>query len=72
MLSALWRNIKYEDYFKALLDTEEYIKVREKAYEDYEDRISWAKKITANIANSGHFSSDRTISEYNKDIWKLK
>ena len=72
MLSALWRNIKYEDYFKALLDTEEYIKVREKAYEDYEDRISWAKKMTANIANSGYFSSDRTISEYNKDIWKLK
>lgn len=72
MLSALWRNIKYEDYSKALLDTEEYIKVREKAYEDYEDRISWAKKITANIANSGYFSSDRTISEYNKDIWKLK
>lgn len=72
MLSALWRNIKYEDYFKALLDTEEYIKVREKAYDDYEDRISWAKKMTANIANSGYFSSDRTISEYNKDIWKLK
>ncbi len=72
MLSALWRNIKYEDHSKALLDTEEYIKVREKAYEDYEDRISWAKKITANIANSGYFSSDRTISEYNKDIWKLK
>ena len=53
-------------------DTEEYIKVREKAYEDYEDRISWAKKMNANIANSGYFSSDRTISEYNKDIWKLK
>ena len=72
MLSSLWRNIKYEDYFKALLDTEEYIKVREKIYEDYEDRTAWAKKMTANIANSGYFSSDRTISEYNRDIWKLK
>lgn len=70
-LSSLWHNIKYSDYFKALLDTEEYINTREKVYEDYENRYDWAKKMTVNIAKSGYFSSDRTIYEYNKDIWKL-
>lgn len=71
-LSVLWNNIKHSDYFMALLDLEDYIRTRERAYGDYEDRKAWADKMTVNIAKSGFFSSDRTISEYNRDIWKLK
>ena len=54
-----------------LLDLKEYIKIKEKVFEDYEDRRSWYKKELINIAKAGYFSSDRTIEQYNKDIWKL-
>ena len=49
-----------------------YTQTKEKALSDYEDRQQWAKKMLVNIANAGYFSSDRTIEEYNNDIWKLK
>ena len=55
-----------------LLDYRSYAEAREKAYADYEDRMSWAKKMLVNIARSGYFSADRTIQEYNQDIWRLK
>ena len=70
-LERLYNELLNKDWFMTLLDLEEYIKVKDKAFADYEDRISWAKKMLHNIANAGFFSSDRTIAEYNKDIWKL-
>ncbi|MGN1192736.1 MAG: glycogen/starch/alpha-glucan phosphorylase, partial [Dorea sp.] len=59
-----------KDWFMTLLDVKEYIATKEKAFADYEDRMSWAKKMLVNIAKAGYFSSDRTIAEYNRDIWK--
>ena len=70
-LERLYNELLNKDWFMTLLDLEEYIKVKDKAFTDYEDRMSWAKKMLHNIANAGFFSSDRTIAEYNKDIWKL-
>ena len=70
-LERLYNELLNKDWFMTLLDLEEYIKVKDKAFADYEDRMSWAKKMLHNIANAGFFSSDRTIEEYNKDIWKL-
>ena len=70
-LERLYNELLNKDWFMTLLDLEEYIKVKDKAFADYEDRMSWAKKMLYNIANAGFFSSDRTIEEYNKDIWKL-
>ena len=70
-LERLYNELLNKDWFMTLLDLEEYIKVKDKAFADYEDRMSWAKKMLHNIANAGFFSSDRTIAEYNKDIWKL-
>lgn len=55
-----------------LLDLEDYIAVKDKAFADYEDRQKWKKMMLVNIAKAGFFSSDRTIAEYNRDIWKLK
>ena len=55
-----------------LLDLEEYIKVKDQAFADYEDRAAWSKKSLVNIAKAGFFSSDRTIADYNRDIWKLR
>ena len=71
-LSALWRDMKNKDWFMALLDVEDYIAVKDQAIRDYGDRRAWAKKMLVNIAKSGYFSSDRTIEQYNEDIWKLK
>lgn len=59
-----------KDWFMTLLDVKEYITTKEKAFADYEDRMTWAKKMLVNIAKAGYFSSDRTIAEYNRDIWK--
>ncbi len=70
-LAALWRDMKHKDYFMALLDVEDYISVKERALAGYEDRPAWARKMLFNIAKSGYFSSDRTIAEYNRDIWRL-
>ena len=60
-----------KDWFMTLLDIKDYIRVKEIALNDYEDRKTWAKKMLVNISKAGFFSSDRTIAEYNKDIWKL-
>jgi len=60
-----------KDWFMTLLDLKDYIHVKEKMFKDYEDRQAWAKKMLINISRAGFFSSDRTIEEYNKDIWKL-
>ena len=54
-----------------LLDLEDYIKVKDQAFADYEDRAAWKRKMLVNIAKAGFFSSDRTIRQYNEDIWKL-
>ena len=70
-LSALWRDMKNKDWFMALLDVEDYIAVKDQAIRDYGDRRAWAKKMLVNIAKSGYFSSDRTIRQYNEDIWRL-
>ena len=55
-----------------LLDLEEYIKVKDRAFADYEDRKEWHKKMLVNIAKAGFFSSDRTIAQYDSDIWHTK
>lgn len=71
-LTRLHRELIGKDWFMTLLDTKEYITTKEKVYADYEDRKSWNKKALINIAKAGFFSSDRTIAQYNEDIWKLK
>ena len=70
-LERLHNELINKDWFMTFPDFKEYVKVKEQAYADYEDRKSWAKKMLVNIAKAGFFSSDRTIAEYNKDIWKL-
>ena len=60
-----------KDWFMTFPDFDDYRETRNKAYADYEDKTSWAKKMLVNIAKAGFFSSDRTIEQYNKDIWKL-
>lgn len=71
MLTRLSNELIGKDWFMTFPDFDEYVETREKAYKDYENRIEWAKKMLVNIANAGYFSSDRTIEEYNRDIWKL-
>ena len=60
-----------KDWFMTLLDVKDYIQTKERVFADYEDRMSWAKKMIVNIAKAGFFSSDRTIAEYNRDIWHV-
>lgn len=71
-LLRLYYELLNKDWFMTLPDFTEYVKTREQAYEDYENRQAWAKKMLVNIAKAGYFSSDRTIEEYNKDIWHLE
>lgn len=70
-LKRLHGEIVGKDWFMALLDVKEYIDTKEKMLHDYEDETAWAKKSLVNIARAGYFSADRTIAEYNRDIWKL-
>lgn len=70
-LLRLHTELIYKDWFMTLPDLKDYIKVREMMYSDYENKKEWAKKLLMNIAKAGFFSSDRTIAEYNRDIWKL-
>ena len=70
-LERLHNELIVKDWFMTLLDVEDYIKTKEGVLADYEDRKTWAKKALVNISKAGFFSSDRTIEEYNKDIWKL-
>lgn len=71
-LKRLHKELAGKDWFMTLLDTKEYIETKEKVYQDYENQEEWNKKVLVNIAKAGFFSSDRTIEQYNKDIWKLK
>ena len=71
-LIRLYMEIVTKDWFMTLLDLKDYIKVEEQALKDYEDRDAWAQKMIVNISKAGFFSSDRTIAQYNEDIWKLK
>ncbi|MCM1043937.1 MAG: glycogen/starch/alpha-glucan family phosphorylase [Candidatus Gastranaerophilales bacterium] len=71
-LERLYKELLNKDWFMTLLDLEDYIKVKDQAFADYEDREKWKRMMLVNIAKAGFFSSDRTIAEYNRDIWKLK
>ncbi len=70
-LFRLHRELIRKDYFMTLPDFREYVAAKERALADYEDRAAWAKKMLVNIAKAGYFSSDRTIRQYNEDIWHL-
>ena len=70
-LGRLYRDMTRKDWFMALLDVKDYIRVKEQLFADFEDRQAWAKKMLVNIAKAGFFSSDRSVTEYQRDIWKL-
>ena len=70
-LERVYNELLNKDWFMTFADFSDYFKVREKCYSDYENRLNWAKKMLINISKSGYFSSDRTIMEYNRDIWRL-
>ena len=71
-LERLYNELLNKDWFMTLLDLEEYIQVKDRVLEDYQSRTKWKKMMLTNIAKAGFFSSDRTIEEYNNDIWHLK
>ncbi len=71
-LVRLYNELLNKDWFMTLLDMEDYIKVKDRILADYEDQDKWRRMMLVNIAKAGFFSSDRTILEYNRDIWKLK
>ena len=71
-LERLYNELLNKDWFMTLLDLEDYIKVKDQAFADFEDTDKWKRMMLTNIAKAGFFSSDRTIAEYNRDIWKLK
>ena len=71
-LQRLYKELLNKDWFMTLLDLEDYIATKDKMLADFEDRDKWKKMMLHNIAKAGFFSSDRTIAEYNRDIWKLK
>ncbi|MCI5510028.1 MAG: glycogen/starch/alpha-glucan family phosphorylase [Eubacterium sp.] len=70
-LNRLKHELAGKDWFMTFLDFEDYVAKKEQAFADYTDREAWAKKMMVNISKAGFFSSDRTIEEYNRDIWKL-
>ena len=70
-LCRLYKEIVGKDWFMTLLDVKEYIQKKEEMLADYEDELAWSRKTLVNIAKAGFFSSDRTIAEYNRDIWHL-
>ena len=70
-LTRLYRELLNKDWFMTLLDLEEYIAVKDRVFEDFEDRGKWKRMSLVNIAKAGYFSADRTIAQYNEDIWKL-
>jgi len=70
-LTRLHKELVSKDWFMTLLDIEDYIKTKDVVFKDYEDRQAWNKKVLVNISKAGFFSSDRTIAQYNEDIWKL-
>lgn len=70
-LTRLHDELINKDWFMTLLDVEDYIKTKDRMFKDYEDREAWNKKVLINISKAGFFSSDRTIAQYNEDIWHL-
>ena len=70
-LERLYHELLNKDWFMTLPDFEDYKATKERIYADYEDRMTWAKKMLINISKAGFFSSDRTIAQYNEDIWHL-
>ena len=70
-LTRLFKELTEKDWFMTFPDFEDYRAARNKAYENYSNKTEWAKKMLVNIANAGFFSSDRTIAQYNEEIWKL-
>ncbi|MBF0845147.1 glycogen/starch/alpha-glucan phosphorylase, partial [Streptococcus danieliae] len=71
-LERLHHELMNKDWFMTLLDLEEYIQVKEATLAAYEDRDSWLDKVLVNIAMAGFFSSDRTIAQYNEQVWHLE
>lgn len=69
-LTRLYNELLNKDWFMTFPDFKDYIATREKAYHDYNDRMAWAEKMLVNIAKAGFFSSDRTIEQYDQEIWK--
>lgn len=70
-LERLYKELLNKDWFMTLLDLEDYIATKDRMFKDYEDTQKWRKMMLVNIAKAGFFSSDRTIADYNRDIWKL-
>ena len=70
-LERLHHELISKDWFMTLLDWRDYMETKERMFADYEERLKWAKKMLINISQAGFFSSDRTIAQYNEDIWKL-
>ena len=71
-LERLYNELINKDWFMTFPDYQDYVATKERAYSDYEDKKSWAKKMLINISKAGFFSSDRTIAQYNEDIWHLE
>jgi len=71
MLLRLYKELTTKDWFMTLLDLKDYIKVKDQVMRDYEYKEDWNRKMLMNISKAGYFSSDRTIMQYNEDIWKL-
>ncbi len=71
-LERLYNELLNKDWFMTFPDFKDFVETRDKVYEDFEDRKAWAKKMLINISKAGFFSSDRTIAQYNDEIWKLK
>ena len=71
-LNRLKKELIGKDWFMTLLDFEDYVKTKDRMLKDYEDRVRWQKMMLVNIAKAGYFSSDRTIEDYDRDIWHLR
>ena len=69
-MTRLYQELINKDWFMTLLDFNAYVDVKERAFREYDNRMDWAEKMLMNISMAGFFSSDRTIREYNEDIWK--
>ena len=70
-LERLHKELLNKDWFMTLIDLESYIEKKDQIFADYEKRDKWKKMMLTNIAKAGYFSSDRTIAEYDRDIWHL-
>ena len=71
-LERLYNELLNKDWFMTFPDFQAYVAAKEQAYADYDNRKAWAKKMIINISKAGFFSSDRTIAQYNDEIWKLR